>query len=349
MNLKRSKETSRKSGVELLRLLCMYLILLEHALGHGYHNLNLPGGIHVSDFLFSFCVCAVNTFVLISGYFGLQLKLKSFYKLFSSCAFYGLLGYVIHLFVDGQHIGRSLLTNGVFVFSNPPGWWFIKQYVFLLLLSPILNYAVESMNRERFRLALVILLILSLYFGLLWHDPVNSSGYCLMQFVFLYFIGRYMKIYSVSCRSSLRSFVGYVVCGILLFVLFFVGKILSSDFPLFDYGHYNHPLVILAAVFLFQSFNLLQISSKSVNCMSSSALAVYLITENNYIKGWYYSLLLKLVGPLDGFNRYLLLLLVLLLVLCFCITVDKVRLFFCRPMDKAAERFCEKWQQSIPA
>ena len=130
---------------------------MHHLLLHGLHNIGFEDNYPAerwATFLDPFFYIGVNGFVLISGFFGIKFKITGLYKLFIQCAFYGLVGYLIHLYVDGAHIGRSIFNNCITVFSFPPGWWFIQCYLYLYMCAPLLNSAIAWMGKQQYGLVL---------------------------------------------------------------------------------------------------------------------------------------------------------------------------------------------------
>ncbi len=68
---------SRESNIELLRILLLLFICFWHVIVHGYKfafikDTGVPLNAEWLDFFASFLCPAVNTFVLISGYFGIH-------------------------------------------------------------------------------------------------------------------------------------------------------------------------------------------------------------------------------------------------------------------------------------
>lgn len=159
----------------------------------------------------SFVYCAVPVFLLLSGYFGIKLKFKKIANLYLQCFFYGLIGYVIHLYVDHNTIGKSLLIESVFSISN--GWWFITNYFLLCLLSPLINAGIDKLNKNQFKWVLFLLTIVNLYFGWLWGIEHNKTGYELCNYIYLYIIGRYIGTYFMVERELKVPFLEKVWWG----------------------------------------------------------------------------------------------------------------------------------------
>ena len=128
-----NKVLMRESNFELLRLLSQFFIVLYHIFlmfiypqsgQELYKALQIP--LHVG----------VVVFVLISGYFSIKATSKGFIKLIVFFFFYSL-PEIIYNFVnagDTLHSFKSLLF-----FSNSH-FWFVKTYVYLYLISPMLNH-----------------------------------------------------------------------------------------------------------------------------------------------------------------------------------------------------------------
>ncbi len=73
-----TKNKQRASSFELLRILCMLFVIGGHLIGKGMqitYDSTLYGegeDYSLSRLLYSFCIVAVSTFVLISGYFSIK-------------------------------------------------------------------------------------------------------------------------------------------------------------------------------------------------------------------------------------------------------------------------------------
>lgn len=271
----------RESGIELLRLICMLFILLHHFLIHGLDCVGVHGGPVkgwiIMDSLF---IIAVNCFVLISGYFGIKAKWKGFFHLYIMCAFYNVALTMFHAYDSGNFELRSLLSS-FFVFSHPK-WWFIESYIYLFMLSPMLNWTIKSIqSRKDFILLLLIWSVFVFYFGFLWKKALNPTGYSVINFIFLYFIGRFIAIYVKEINSRFIV-ISFLICiGIVVAIntsFFLLG---GTNYWIFQYGlAYNNPFIILAAVLFFLCFKRLSFKNSYINWFASSALSIYLIHEH---------------------------------------------------------------------
>lgn len=88
---------------------------------------------------------------------------------------------------------------------------------------------------------------------------------------------------------------------------------------------YNSPFLLLNASLLFLYFAKLNFMSLTINKISASVLAVYLISEHDVVKPVLNQIVNKMQGSLDTSMALLLGLFVLtLVIMMICISIDKV-------------------------
>ena len=134
----------RQENIELLRILCMFFILLFHFnLNAILRNGETSEGLNYMSLLVnSLVVVAVNVFVLISGYFSIKIKMKSVMGLLIQTEFYAALAIIVYA-ITTMLCKDEPLRLGVMIglFPFHPTWlWFIPCYASLLFLSPFLNW-----------------------------------------------------------------------------------------------------------------------------------------------------------------------------------------------------------------
>lgn len=99
------KKETRDANIELLRSVLMVMIILFHLIVHGCK----VKGLHLSlyqptnhDFFYlfalSFLCVAVNCFIFISGYYGINFKIKTLISFWAQGAFYALGIYLCSVF-----------------------------------------------------------------------------------------------------------------------------------------------------------------------------------------------------------------------------------------------------------
>ena len=218
----------RSSNIELLRLVCIFLIIWIHFTGHSIIECSemyssQTGFLSMLPLLLrGICLCAVNTFVLISGYFSIRPKAKSFFNLYLVCAFYAGTLYVTHLYLTDSHLNRWVVYNTLMPFGlwkTSSDWWFIPNYLILYILSPLLNKLIDHISKRQFQYFLLLQAVVVFYFGWYRNEDWSGMGYNFINFIFLYFIGRYIAIYCKSERCFAnrgRYFLLWVLFGVII-------------------------------------------------------------------------------------------------------------------------------------
>ena len=136
----------RQSNMELLRLVAMMMILVMHM---DYGAFGLPTAESVENapmttfgriFVEHLCLVAVNVYVLISGWFGIRPKMKSFVRLMLQVATYSIIITGAFLLLGKTTFKIGYVTDMLIIGKQ---YWFVVSYFLLYLVSPILNTFVE--------------------------------------------------------------------------------------------------------------------------------------------------------------------------------------------------------------
>ena len=179
----------RQSEFELLRIIAMFMIVFYHLLLFSvsrcsddtiYQAMMLP--LHIG----------VHLFVLISGYFGINSTIRGGVRLLTKIAVYAIpINVAIHL-IEGQ--GFSTIVKDFLIISHTP-YWFMATYFYLYLCAPILNFCFEKLNVRRLYYLIGVLGFLSFYLGVLGKDESLCGGKNIVNFAFLYMVGRMIYKY----------------------------------------------------------------------------------------------------------------------------------------------------------
>lgn len=280
----------RSSNLELLRLVLMVMIIIHHYIVHGLGLTTLGWGegkyplvitqdqMLFADILNCLCICGVNCFILISGYFSINTTQKKIVFLLLSEIFYIVILWTLPCLIEGDWIGA---VKSCFFLSK--GYWFVTDYIFLMILAPMINLAFEKLSKRTINITIVGLLIISCYFGFIRNHPANTNGYTLIQFITMYFIGRKIAVsnYSLGIFKSVSTyFISSILCGILMWMAYSLGKPNIS----WHLTYYNNPLIILSAISLFLLFRNFQFHSSFINRISKSSFGIYLF-QSSYLIG----------------------------------------------------------------
>lgn len=335
----------RQSGIELLRLVAMFMVLLLHA---NYISFGSPSAEDVHNHLFSsfgrilaeqLCIVAVNVYVLISGWFGIKPKTSSFIGLLTQIFTYSfiiLLGWIIY---EKPKLHFYDLAEVLVIGKQ---YWFVVSYLLLYLISPILNSFATTTPKETYKKVLIAYFSFEFVYGWFAGDGGFSGGYSTLSFIGLYLLARYLRFYGEEVLNRKKRFylciylfTSLAVAGWTVFQLYTFGVVFF-----FSYIDYNCPFVILASVMLFLAFLKLKFRNSIINYFSTSALSVYLIHVNPHLWGTYQSTVRKLYYTFEGVGGILYVLLMLLSFFFICLVVDKIRIRL-TPTDKICS-FTEK-------
>lgn len=277
-------ELKRQSGIELLRIIAMFLVLVQHVNGIA---IGLPGSLDCVNaplnswlrfFLQSMAIVGVDVFVLISGWFGIRFRIKRLAEFIFQCLFFSVLvSFVIWLFQGRPSLDAKTILGAFFLGKS---YWFVKSYLLLYVISPVLNAFIESSTKSTARLVIGLFLGIMFVYG--WSDsmPEFNFGCSAISFIGLYLLARYLKLYGDGiCSRSVREYgCFYVMFSLILSSLCLL--LIRSQAPveltrcIFSF---DNPLVIAGALSLVLLFARLDISSSFINRVARSAFSVYLL------------------------------------------------------------------------
>lgn len=285
---------TRQSNIELLRLLSMFALLFLHfyvhtllhsevyALQTGFWK-NFP--LVVS----SLTSLQVNIFILISGWFGIRTTPKKIISFYFLCAFYGVLTYLISLGI-GNSFSLADLAISFMPFSAMKGWWFVKAYLFLMLLAPLFNKAIENMSKRDFLYVLLALVFINSILGFFYKQEINKDGGNFMQLMYVYFIGRYLALHLNVERQKLRKWTAIIsICSVALYAFVWI----LNDNYLHVVNSYtfllrNNAWSLFNSIVIFLFFTTIRFDSKSINWLAKGAFSVYLVHDSIWIySAWY--------------------------------------------------------------
>ena len=273
--------TVRTSNIELLRICCMLMIIAGHVMMNHETQFSLVNSDEIIDLFFrgAFCV-AVNAFVLISGYFGIKFKKDRLIHLVIQTFFYSSIFMIIAVLLE-WHTVNPRYDIFAFIPILTKQYWFITCYVVLYIISPWLNIWVDCFDRISYKK----LLIVGFYIVYVWptfsyliNAPqfIGDAGYGIVNFIYLYILGRYFRLYFISKHTSMYHWGEYILSSIVLFLCQYgLSWLLGFEFT--SWISYNTFFCFMGSVCLFMAFQNMSFQSSVVNYWAKPCLAVYLI------------------------------------------------------------------------
>ena len=260
-----SEKRERNHGIDLLRLVSMFMVVMLHLLGGGGILDNTQELSLRSELFWTvevICYCAVNVYAIISGYVGLKAKHK-FTNLINLCIQITFYSFVITgidlvmLLVKGESISlyktfTNLFPSMSFVYH---GLWYFSAYFCLFFFMPILNSIVENVPRNTLKTVAVFVFIVFCGWTQIYTDIAHlGRGYSVLWLAILYVFGAYLAKYDVLKNlSAAKSVLGYLICvAVTMLSRFAMGSVFPKRINLLV--SYTSPTIVLCAVFLFNIF-----------------------------------------------------------------------------------------------
>ena len=315
-DIKQKKQ--RDARLDLLRCMMMLGVCLLHSLNQ-YDADHWRYG--------SMWYWCVDGFVFISGWFGISFRLSKIVRLYSVaiwCAF------VVRI-VGGAQYG---------VVNTIQSYWFLHAYVFMMLLAPVIDSAIEYASTQgKMFFAATFMPFLLLVFG--WSYLANfdlfkivphtpglgaSTGLSLLG---IYAMARICK--KTNAFLSLHVSNLFLSCSVL--VIFALG--------VFNCNLINSPTTLLLTTLIFvASLKFPMMHGRLWRVLAPSMFSVYLLHTNGFVFG-------KIRYCVDGLvetgcPRFAAFILLAIAIFLVCIGVDMLRRSVLRVFARVVDAVCAK-------
>lgn len=324
----------RQTNIELLRIISMLMVLCVHFTGATF---GLPSKVALEDLkdlnimsktlMECFSIIGVNCFVLISGYFGIRPTVKGIVNFIICCVFYSLAIYSLFIFIEPKNYDYNDLLESVLIFSNTD-LWFVPAYFSLYIISPLINRGIQKLDSRSYIWLLVSLSFINIYLGWFWHGKVNPNGYTVMQMIYVYLIGAFLRRKNSIIFGKTNKL---IVCYILSFSLLFISTFICPSSMAYAY---NSPFVLLSSICFFCIFASFRYTNRQVNYISASAFSVYLIHKMPPIWLNLKEFMITNTKNLDDSLFVLFWISFVLMIFATCISIDKIRIALLMPISK---------------
>lgn len=331
--MQHSTNNKRNSSVELFRILATFMVMTVHFNGwfvdmgpfeeFSCHSI-------IQGLIESFtCIC-VNSFLIITGWYGLQIKWRHFWTIYSIIVWIYVPFYMISSIYEGDFNFKTLIIQFIGIGSES---YYIQSYLMLMFLSPILNSFINKYGKSILPYTIIFWFIEFFLDCVLNNKCLGfGGGYQLTHFVFMYLFGRTASLY----KDDL-----FKLFNVLNIILITIGGTLTI-FGLYIVGIrwaflYTNPINIIMTLALFVGFEKNAFYSDFINWISKSTLSVYIfhitypvITVLIKIDKW---ALLNCSLPL----YYIAIFTLIFCVFCIATLYDKVRIL---TFDKLGNPIC---------
>lgn len=274
----------RDSNFELLRIICMVMIIMHH-LGI-WGEFDIAEEITLNTMILQWIVSGgkigVNCFMMITGYYCVfsTFKPSKITKLVAQVWFYTWT-IAICLFSTGVGI-RSIENVQKSVFPICSGtFWFITVYLIVYVLSPYINQAIRDIEQKKYKILLVFLFVIWSVIPSIVKPGWEFSNTGWM--VYMYLIGAYFRRFpAVWDNSKVKLALCFVGTYIILMCSIFVWNKRVGVIVYNQTLAQKHTIpIVICSVALFVFFKNINIGQRRiVNKIAASTFSVYLIHEN---------------------------------------------------------------------
>lgn len=280
----KKERSARDSNFELLRILCMIMIIMQHFAFWGEFDIEgeITGNTIVLQSIVNAGKIGVNCFVMITGYYGAvsTFRASKITKLIAQVWFYTW-GISAILFTTGIGI-RSVENVQKTIFPICSGtFWFVTIYLIMYILSPYLNEMIQNIEQQKFKTLLIFLFIIWSVFPSFvkpgWE--YTNTGW----FIFMYLLGAYLRKYpTVWCGCTKKASLVFVSMYVVLMCLTYVWDKRVGMVVYHQALAQKHTIpIVICSVALFVAFKNINIGHRKViNSIAASTFGVYLIHEN---------------------------------------------------------------------
>ncbi len=338
-----NQRTERNYGIELFRVFSMLMIVILH--------INMNGGLmgcfgkvdsNYTALWFgeTFCFASVNCYALISGYVMYNHKatagklLNMWAQVFSISALTGL--YFI-IFKDANVPVDKI--KDAFRPLTRAQYWYFTAYFGMYLLIPILNGAIEKMEKLTHKKLCFIIFIFFTIMPITFKNDFfrTNNGMSSFWLALMYIIGAYFGKYGIDRKKYSPLFCGIsgICCGLLLTIIvvchsYQKGLETGSVSGQFDYLFYSNPLVVLEAIMFLMCFSQLKLDGETkrviIKWLASSSFSVYLIHVQPIIFDFRMRGKFPFLAQHNALAMSLLVILWAVIIYVACVVLDKIRL-----------------------
>lgn len=273
--------TERNYGIDLLRLVLMYMVCILHTLGQGgvLGSCISRGEYGVFWLLEIVSYCAVDGFAIISGYMAKDKPQKhsKLVEMWFQVFFYSfVLTVVLAVFGLNDGLSSKKILKLIFPVTFNVFWYF-TAYFALFFAIPLLNKFLFTLDELASKKAFLGLIILFSLLGII-SDPFRTNwGYSALWLIVLYCIGalaKRIKLFEEKKTSTLvLLWIICIFCTWSIKVFIGIGRL----------ANYVSPTILMSGLLMVILFSRLNLKGKIIAKLSPLAFGIYLFQLNQII------------------------------------------------------------------
>lgn len=298
-----SIKKEKNMGIELLRIISMFMVVILHCLGHGGILENAEKGsvpYIIAWFIECCCYSAVDIYAITTGYVCINSKTK-FSRIghlwLQAFLYTAGITFIFKFFIPGHDIGFGQFIGSLFPVLSKH-YWYLTAYFCLYLFIPFINTFLLNLTAEkRQNLSLLIFSVFCItpFFCFFYGREIFelNDGYSPFWLMLLYIFGATIKLNEKE-KMHRKNYL-YLVCFLFFSTITLVSKLsisyINNILPQELCGEdlfvsYFSPFVVASAFCIFMFFKNAKIKhlKKIISAFGSASFGVYLISEQQIIK-----------------------------------------------------------------
>lgn len=322
-------KSGRSAGIDIIKAMAVLFVLCVHfSLNTNYYNTPIAdANMFVQSCLRWLFFAGVPLFLMCTGYLNYKKTIsRSYYlKIFRVVIPYVLISIlclIIKKPAGDAPVGFQHAVFSIFNFSADSYSWYVNMYIGLFMLAPLLNVAINTLDRKKLHIllgALLFVIALPANFNPLFNNIHKISCFYFPDWwqgfypILYYFIGAYIAKY----RIEIRKFICVAVVAILICLQAGLQMLLNRhQLNNWIMSDYSSLLVIVESLSLFLMLYSSDVKSlflkKTMKCISMLTLEIYLFSNitDSYIYPYFISHFFGPANPMTQekiFKHYFLL------------------------------------------
>ena len=327
----------RERNFEVLRTVAMFFIVVYHCLTHGVgdgYEFSSTSPIYLtnalsSDLMLVFSSIAVNLYVMISGYFLVDLNFKAsrIVRTWTVACFYSFIIALLFMILCLIPFNLLSLFKSLFPISFDT-YWFVTQYIGLLILSPFLAIMVRNLTYRQYLALLIagaficLAIIPDFPYGKRYYVAHGNSVW---SFAYLFLITGFIK-HHIKEIPIPRIMMTIILLILLILSCEVIGGYYQGNIHLYWLNYNGLALILSVAVFILVR-QLKVPDNRLWNILVKVApysFGVYLIHDHLLVRDWLWSNV-SLASYCDQLLYLIIIISLCLVIYIVCTMIDAVR------------------------
>ena len=298
---------ARDVRLDIIRIFSLFCVIAVHFfLNSGFYNEIVIGKkMYIMSIIRSFFIICVPMFIMLTGYLvnGKTLSKKYYKGIIKILIIYLICSIIYSLFVKfylKEEMTFTIFLKKLISYSGTRYSWYIEMYIGLFLLIPFFNIIINSLkSKKEYQLILITLIILIALPSILnifkfdsidwWKKPSISKSYVKIlpawwtsgYPVLYYFLGAYLKRYTVNINTKLNIFL--LVIFTIIDGTFNFYRSFSVKYIWESWNSYSSLFVMIETFLVFNLLLKINLNNNSIRnnllkTLSNACLGAYLIS-----------------------------------------------------------------------